>query len=71
MASVGMSLNLAEVVAHWRRLDGAAWLRIVVATFILPPELALACYAIVAPLVIVAYARWYGAAEERPTLARA
>jgi predicted Na+-dependent transporter len=41
MASVGMSLKLTEVVAHWRRLDWFTWLSLVIATFIIPPALAL------------------------------
>jgi len=41
MVSIGMSLNLAEVTANWRRLSWSAWLRILFATFIVPPALAL------------------------------
>ena len=41
MVSVGMSLKLTEVIAHWRRLDWVAWLCLVTATFIVPPSLAL------------------------------
>jgi bile acid:Na+ symporter, BASS family len=41
MASVGMSLRITEVVAHWRRLVWTDWLYIVTVTFILPPALAL------------------------------
>jgi BASS family bile acid:Na+ symporter len=41
MVSVGMSLGLTEVAAHWRRLDWVTWLGLVIATFIIPPALAL------------------------------
>jgi BASS family bile acid:Na+ symporter len=41
MVSVGMSLKLTEVVAHWRRLGWSTWLCLLFATFIVPPALAL------------------------------
>jgi predicted Na+-dependent transporter len=41
MVSVGMSLKLTEVIAHWQRLDWLTWLGLVIATFIIPPALAL------------------------------
>lgn len=41
MVSVGMSLNLIDVAANWRRLNWPAWLRLLLATFIVPPTLAL------------------------------
>ena len=41
MVSVGMSLKLTEVVAQWRRLEWATWLRLLLATFVIPPALAL------------------------------
>ena len=41
MVSVGMSLKLPELVAHWRALTWAAWTRLVLATFILPALAAL------------------------------
>ncbi len=41
MVSVGMSLHLEEVFANWRRLTGGAWLRLLLATFVLPPVVAL------------------------------
>jgi bile acid:Na+ symporter, BASS family len=41
MVSVGMSLKLAELVFKLRQLDWFAWLRLVLATFLLPPLLAL------------------------------
>jgi bile acid:Na+ symporter, BASS family len=37
MVSVGMSLRLPELVAQWRRLTWSAWLRLLLATFIVPP----------------------------------
>jgi predicted Na+-dependent transporter len=37
MVSVGMSLKLAELVSKLRQLDWSAWLRMVLATFLLPP----------------------------------
>jgi bile acid:Na+ symporter, BASS family len=41
MVSVGMSLRWPELVANWRRLDRAAWIRLLLATFILPASIAL------------------------------
>ncbi len=41
MVSIGMSLKLTEVVAHWRRLRWLTWLCLLIATFIIPPALAL------------------------------
>jgi predicted Na+-dependent transporter len=41
MVSIGMSLNLKELVATLRRLTWLAWLRMLLATFILPATLAL------------------------------
>jgi predicted Na+-dependent transporter len=41
MVSVGMRLKLTEVVAHWRRLSWFTWFCLVIATFIIPPALAL------------------------------
>lgn len=41
MVSVGMSLKLTEIVAHWRRMDRVAWTILIAATFIIPPTLAL------------------------------
>ena len=37
MVSVGMSLQLPELVARWKRFTWWAWLRLVLATFIVPP----------------------------------
>lgn len=42
MLSVGMSLRFREILANWRRLTGGQWGRLLLATFILPPLLALA-----------------------------
>jgi predicted Na+-dependent transporter len=39
MVSVGMSLKLAELLSKLRQLDWSAWLRMVLATFLLPPLL--------------------------------
>ena len=41
MTSIGMSLNLQQFIANWRRLTIATWGKLLVATFILPPILAL------------------------------
>jgi bile acid:Na+ symporter, BASS family len=41
MVSVGMSLKLTELASNLRRLTWLAWLGMVIATFILPPLLAL------------------------------
>jgi bile acid:Na+ symporter, BASS family len=41
MVSVGMSLDLAQFVANWRRISPATWGKLLIATFILPPVLAL------------------------------
>jgi len=41
MVSVGMSLRWRELVANWRRLTWSAWLRLLLATFIVPPAVAL------------------------------
>ncbi len=41
MVSVGMSLRWQELVANWRRLTWSAWLRLLLATFIVPPAVAL------------------------------
>ncbi|HVN25481.1 MAG TPA: hypothetical protein VMT71_16035 [Syntrophorhabdales bacterium] len=37
MVSIGMSLQLPEFVAQWKRLTWSAWLRLLLATFIVPP----------------------------------
>jgi predicted Na+-dependent transporter len=43
MISVGLSLNLREVLAHWRRLGWFNWLSLVLATFVVPPATAVFC----------------------------
>jgi len=45
MVGVGMSLDPAEVIARWTRLPRAYWLKVVAATFLLPPLLAMAIVA--------------------------
>ena len=42
MVSVGMSLNWTQFLANWRRLTLATWAKLLAATFIIPPILALA-----------------------------
>ena len=42
MVSVGMSLNWTQFLANWRRLTVATWVKLLAATFIVPPILALA-----------------------------
>lgn len=44
MVSIGMSLRPGELVQHWRRLMGWAWLRLLLATFIVPPLVVLVMY---------------------------
>jgi len=41
MISIGMSLNLRELVTNWRQLTIVNWLTLLLATFILPPALVL------------------------------
>src|SRR5580704_18622844 len=41
MVSVGMSLHFGQVVAHWRGRGAKAWIRLLLATFILPAIAAL------------------------------
>jgi hypothetical protein len=41
MVSVGMSLKLPELVSNWRQLTWATWIRLVLATFIVPALAAL------------------------------
>lgn len=41
MLSIGMSLDREQVVANWRRLTISIWFRLLLATFIIPPVLAL------------------------------
>jgi predicted Na+-dependent transporter len=42
MVSVGMSLRFGQVVANWRKLSWGAWVRLLLATFIIPAAVALA-----------------------------
>lgn len=41
MASLGLSLHVMEVEANWKRLEWSAWVNLILATFIIPPALAL------------------------------
>lgn len=41
MVSIGMSLDLRELVANWRRLPVSTWLRLLGITFVVPPVVAL------------------------------
>lgn len=41
MVSVGMSLSLRQVWENWRRLTPSLWVRLLAATFIVPPMLAM------------------------------
>lgn len=41
MVSVGMSLHFGQVIAHWRGRSASAWIRLLLATFILPAAAAL------------------------------
>lgn len=41
MVSLGLSLHATEVGANWKRLEWSAWGNLILATFIIPPALAL------------------------------
>jgi len=41
MVSVGMSLRIRELIANWRALTWDAWLRLLLATFLIPPTVTL------------------------------
>ena len=41
MVSIGMSLHFGQVIAHWRGRGASAWIRLLLATFILPAIAAL------------------------------
>ncbi len=41
MVSVGMSLRVGEMIANWRRLTWLIWLRLLLATFLIPPAVVL------------------------------
>lgn len=42
MLSIGMSLSLSQLVENWRRLTPSLWAKLLAATFLIPPLLALA-----------------------------
>lgn len=46
MVSIGMSLDRGQILANWRRQSGGAWVRLLLATFVLPPALVLVLYRI-------------------------
>lgn len=41
MISVGMSLKLTTMISRWRQISWGAWLRLLTATFLIPPALSL------------------------------
>ncbi len=41
MVSIGMSLRVPELVTNWRRISWFAWLRLLLATFLIPPAVVL------------------------------
>jgi len=41
MLSIGMSLSLRQLIENWRKLTPSLWIRLLTATFIIPPLLAL------------------------------
>ncbi len=41
MVSIGMSLRPSQLLAHWRSFTWLAWLRLILATFIVPPAVVL------------------------------
>ena len=41
MAAVGMSLDPREVITRWTHLPRGYWLRVMAATFLLPPMFAM------------------------------
>lgn len=41
MISVGMSLKFASVISRWKQISWGAWMRLLTATFLIPPTLAL------------------------------
>lgn len=49
MVSVGMSLSPRQLLENWRRLTPSLWARLLAATFLLPPVLALAASLIMGP----------------------
>src|SRR6185312_10861184 len=44
MASIGMSLRPSHLLRHWRRMIGGNGFRLLLATFIVPPAVALLLY---------------------------
>lgn len=44
MVSIGMSLRIPDLLAHWKRLWGWPWVRLLVATFVVPPAVALVMF---------------------------
>ncbi len=44
MISIGMSLRPSNLLQHWRRLIAGNGFRLVVATFLIPPAVALLLY---------------------------
>src|SRR5262245_32360770 len=42
MISIGMSLNITQFIATWRRLTAVIWAKLLVVTFIIPPIIAIA-----------------------------
>ena len=42
MLSIGMSLSLRQLIETWQKLTPSLWIRLLAATFIIPPLLALA-----------------------------
>ncbi|MCX6878004.1 MAG: hypothetical protein NTW21_29955 [Verrucomicrobia bacterium] len=42
MVSVGMSLDVRELISNWRRLTPTLWAKLLLATFLVPPACALA-----------------------------
>lgn len=41
MVSIGMSLQIGRVWMNWRKLSWSTWLRLLVATFLIPPAVVL------------------------------
>ena len=41
MLSVGMSLRYGRIIAGYRRMTWSVWMRLLLATFIVPPAIAL------------------------------
>ncbi len=71
MVSIGMSLHLRELIANWRQLTWSQWLRLLLATFILPAAAALAL-ARIFPLTLPETAALFmvGATPGAPLLTR-